>query len=139
MNKKAADKCKSFTGGTYLQAQTQLKAEKKSCLLQGQNIVTMSERATYRVTTAEHELSHAYITDRCHLEKQVDINSKWGQMRLIFSDRKKMAALTALGDSLSEEGKKILEVLWDNEVLNSTSELKKICPFIFLSFFMAAG
>ena len=97
----------------------------------------MAGTATYRVTTTDHEQTHAYITDRRYLESQVDVNSIWGPVRGKFS-RAQLAAMTALGADLSNDGIEYMNHMWTPEVLNSTDEEKEACPFVFLNFLLPA-
>ena len=95
----------------------------------------MAGTATYRVTTTDYEQTHAYITDRRHLESQTDVNSEWGPIREKFS-RNQLAAMTTLGEDLTREGIEYLSHMWEPEVLESTDEDKETCPFAFVSYLL---
>ena len=63
----------------------------------------MAGTASYRVTTADYEHMHAYITDRRYLESQTNEESEWGPVREKFS-RNLLAAMTPMGEDLTNEG-----------------------------------
>ena len=90
--------------------------------------------ATYRGNTADYEQSHAYITDRRHLESQNNAESEWGPVKARFA-RPELAAVTPMGD-LNEAGVNYLAHMWTPEVLQSTDETKETCPFPFISYIL---
>ena len=71
--------------------------------------------ATYRGNTADYEQSHAYITDRRHLESQNNAESEWGPVKARFA-RPELAAVTPMGD-INEAGLNYLAHMWTPEVL----------------------
>ena len=75
----------------------------------------MAGTASYRVTTADYEHTHAYITDRRYLESQTNEESEWGPVREKFS-RNLLAAMTPLGDDLTNEGMNYLSHMWEDKV-----------------------
>ena len=95
----------------------------------------MAGTASYRVTTADYEHTHAYITDRRYLESQTNEESEWGPVREKFS-RNLLAAMTPLGDDLTNEGINYLSHMWEDEVLKSTDAGKETCPFPFISYLL---
>ena len=96
----------------------------------------MAGTATYRVVNTDFELTHAYITDRVHLEQQGD-QSVWGPVRGKMS-KTQLQSMTALGEVLNNAEIDYLDHLWAPGVLSSTEENKEICPFIFCNFLLAA-
>ena len=93
----------------------------------------MAGTATYRGNTADHDHSHAYITDRRHLESQTNEESEWGPIREKFT-RNELTAVTPMGTS--EAGTNYLAHLWTDDVLKSTDARKETCPFPFISYIL---
>ena len=93
------------------------------------------DRATYRGNTADYDQSHAYITDRRHLESQTNEESEWGPVRARFT-RQELAAVTPMGEDLNEAGANYLAHMWTDGVLNGTDERKETCPFPFISYIL---
>ena len=95
----------------------------------------MAGIATYRGNTADYDQSHAYITDRRHLESQINEESEWGPIRAKFT-RQELAAVTPMGMDLNEAGVNYLAHMWTDDVLKSTDARKETCPFPFISYIL---